>query len=245
VWQPTLRVSFPRMGPIPSAPVKTLESLFMTPMRFATHATILVFLVSQAACSAGTRNVSGGVAAARLAGQVAPTRVINEADVEFMSGMIPHHAQAVLIAAWAASHGARRDVVALCERIVVGQTDEIHLMQHWLRERGQDVPPDDAKTHKMKMNGAVHEMIMPGMLNAEELAALDKSRGADFDRLFLEAMIGHHAGAIAMVNSLLASPGAAQDDLVYRFSADVYADQTTEIDRMNKMLATVPRARNP
>lgn len=182
---------------------------------------------------------SGGVAPS------APTRVINEADVEFMSGMIPHHAQAVLIAGWAASHGARRDVLALCERIVVGQTDEIHLMQHWLRERGQEVPPEDAKTHRMKMGSMVHEMIMPGMLNAEELAALDKARGSDFDRLFLEAMIAHHAGAIAMVNTLMSSPGAAADDLVYRFSADVYADQTTEIERMTKMLATVPGANRP
>ena len=168
-----------------------------------------------------------------------------EADVEFMSGMIPHHAQAVLIAGWAQSHGARRDVLALCERIVVGQTDEIHLMQHWLRERGLDVPPDDAKTHKMKMGGMVHEMIMPGMLNAEQLVTLDKARGSEFDRLFLEAMIGHHAGAIEMVNTLMGSPGAAADDLVYRFSADVYADQTTEIDRMQKMLATVPAGGRP
>ena len=159
------------------------------------------------------------------------------ADVDFVKGMIPHHAQAVLIASWAKSHGARSDVLALCERIVVGQTDEIHLMQHWLRERGQEVPPEDAKTHKMKMNGMVHEMIMPGMLNAEQLAALDRARGSEWDRLFLEAMIGHHAGAIDMVNQLMSSPGGATDDLVYRFSADVYADQTTEIERMQKMLA--------
>ena len=162
-----------------------------------------------------------------------------------MSGMIPHHAQAVLIAGWAGSHGARRDVLALCERIVVGQRDEIHLMQHWLRERGQDVPPDTATMHKMKMGSMVHEMLMPGMLNADQLAALDKSRGAGFDRLFLEAMIGHHAGAIEMVNTLMSTPGATQDDLVYRFSADVYADQTTEIERMQKMLETVPASGKP
>ena len=65
-------------------------------------------------------------------------RTINEADVEFMSGMIPHHAQAVLIAGWAESHGARRDVLVLCQRIVVGQRDEIGLMQRWLRERGRE-----------------------------------------------------------------------------------------------------------
>ena len=198
------------------------------------------------ACSTATRMTSGGVASAAVpSGPAASSRVINASEVEFMSGMIPHHAQAVLIAGWAESHGARRDVVALCQRVVVGQRDEIGLMQFWLRERGQEVPPADATTHKMKMNGMVHEMIMPGMLNAEQLAALDKSRGSDFDRLFLEAMIGHHAGAIEMVNTLFSSPGGGNDDLVYRFGSDVYADQTTEIDRMQKMLATVPASGRP
>jgi uncharacterized protein (DUF305 family) len=167
---------------------------------------------------------------------------VNPADVTFMSGMIPHHAQAVLIAGWAPSHGARKDVAVLCERIVVGQRDEIALMQYWLREHGQPVP-DAKSTHMtMKMDGMEHDMLMPGMLNDEQLAALDKARGSDFDRLFLQDMIGHHQGAILMVNELLASPGSAQDDVVYRMSSDVYADQTTEIERMGKMLATVPPA---
>ena len=205
-------------------------------------------VVAVAACSTGTRSVSGGVAPAGApgaSGPSAPTRVINEADVEFMSGMIPHHAQAVLIAGWAQSHGARDDVFRLCQRIVVGQRDEIGLMQHWLRERGLEVPPADATTHKMKMGGMMMDMIMPGMLNAEQLAALDKARGSEFDRLFLEAMIGHHAGAITMVDQLLGSQGSNNDDVVYRFSADVYADQTTEINFMQKMLATVPGAGRP
>lgn len=170
----------------------------------------------------------------------AAARPRSEADVEFMSGMIPHHAQAVLIAGWAASHGARLDVRTLCERIVVGQRDEIALMQYWLREHGEEVPDAQATHHKMKMNGMVHEMLMPGMLNEEQLAALDKARGADFDRMFLEAMIGHHGGAIMMVDELLSSKNAANDDIVYRFSSDVYADQTTEIERMKKMLESVP-----
>jgi uncharacterized protein (DUF305 family) len=195
------------------------------------------------ACAPAARQATAAAPAPVPAPVPATTRVIHESEVEFMQGMIPHHAQAVLIASWAKSHGARSDVLALCERIVVGQTDEIHLMQHWLRERGQEVPPEDAKTHKMKMNGMVHEMIMPGMLNAEQLAALDRARGSEWDRLFLEAMIGHHAGAIDMVNQLMSSPGGATDDLVYRFSADVYADQTTEIERMQKMLAATPGAK--
>ena len=159
-------------------------------------------------------------------------------DVEFMSGMIPHHAQAVLIAGWAASHGARKDVAILCERIVVGQRDEIQFMQTWLSDRGQPVPEATATHHKMKMaNGMVHDMLMPGMLTEQELAALDKARGPEFDRLFLQAMIKHHEGALTMVDVLMKSYGAAQDDDVYRFVSDVYADQTTEIEVMKHMLA--------
>jgi uncharacterized protein (DUF305 family) len=160
----------------------------------------------------------------------------SEGDIDFMSGMIPHHAQAVLIAGWAASHGARPDVRVLCERIVVGQRDEIEFMRNWLRDRGQTVPDANATHHKMKMNGMEHEMLMPGMLTAEQLAELDKARNADWDRLFLLAMIRHHEGALKMVDDLFASYGALQDDDVYKFASDMQADQTIEIERMQKML---------
>src|SRR5436309_835964 len=160
----------------------------------------------------------------------------SDADVEFMSGMIPHHAQAVIMAGWAPSHGARQDVAVLCERIVVGQRDEIVTMQNWLRDRGQTVPDATSTRHKMKMNGMEHEMLMPGMLTDEEMAALDRARGAEFDRLFLLGMIKHHQGAIDMVDVLFKSYGAAQDETVFKFASDVYADQSTEISRMNEML---------
>ena len=160
----------------------------------------------------------------------------SDADVEFMSGMIPHHAQAVIMAGWAPTHGARKDVAILCERIVVGQRDEIATMQQWLRDRGQAVPDATSTRHKMKMNGMEHEMLMPGMMTDEQMAALDKARGPEFDRLFLEGMIRHHQGAIDMVDVLFKSYGAAQDELIYKFASDVYADQSIEIARMHKML---------
>jgi len=161
----------------------------------------------------------------------------SDADVEFMAGMIPHHAQAVIMAGWAPTHGARKDVAILCERIVVGQRDEIGLMQTWLRDRGLPVPDATSTRHHMKMpNGLEHDMLMPGMLSDEEMAALDRARGPEFDRLFLEGMIRHHQGAIDMVDVLLKSYGAAQDETVFKFANDVYADQSTEIDRMHKML---------
>ncbi len=159
------------------------------------------------------------------------------ADVEFMQGMIPHHAQAVLIAGWAASHGARPDIRILCERMVVGQRDEIATMQNWLRDRGENVPAADATHHRMKMNGVEHDMLMPGMLSPEELAELDKARGPEWDRLFLTFMIRHHEGALKMVKELFASYGALQDDDVYKLVSDMGADQEIEIERMQKMLA--------
>jgi len=162
----------------------------------------------------------------------------NAADVHFMSGMIPHHAQAVLIAGWAKTHTTRQDVRVLAERIVVGQKDEIALMQLWLRDHGQDVPAADATHMKMKMGNMEHDMLMPGMLSEEELAQLNKARGPEFDRLFLTFMIRHHEGAITMVDELFKSYGAAQDEIVFRFASDVYADQGIEIDRMLKMLAS-------
>ena len=160
----------------------------------------------------------------------------NEADVTFMQGMIPHHAQAVLMASWAPTHGAREDVRILCERILVAQSDEIAHMRNWLRDRGQTVPPADATAHKHVMNGVEHDMLMPGMLTPEEMLALDKARGPEWDRLFLAGMIKHHQGALKMVDDLFESYGALQDDDMFKFASDVYADQTTEIDFMQKML---------
>jgi len=159
-----------------------------------------------------------------------------DADVDFMAGMIPHHAQAVIMAGWAPTHGARQDVAILCERIVVAQRDEIAMMQQWLADRGLEVPDATSTRHKMKMNGGVHEMLMPGMLTDEEMAALDKARGPEFDRLFLEGMIKHHQGAIDMVDVFFKAYGAAQDETVFKFASDVYADQGIEIARMHEML---------
>src|SRR5499427_1149074 len=107
----------------------------------------------------------------------------SDADIAFMTGMIPHHAQAVIMGGWAPSHGARSDVAILCARIVVGQADEIRSMQQWLSDHGLPVPDATATRMKMKTNGVEHDMLMPGMLNDEEMAGLDKARGSEFDRL--------------------------------------------------------------
>lgn len=157
-----------------------------------------------------------------------------------MSGMIYHHAQAILIAGWAKSHGASPTVQTLCDRIVVSQTDEINLLTNWLRARGEVVPHVDPQHMYMSgmgdMGGMDSSHMMPGMLSAQQLAQLDSARGPDFDATFLRLMIQHHQGAITMVNQLFAASGG-EEEPVYKMATGVFADQTTEIERMQRMLA--------
>lgn len=124
------------------------------------------------------------------------------------------------------------------ERIVVGQQDEITIMTRWLKARGEPVPDPAAPMAHAHDHGA----MMPGMLTPAQLDSLDQARGAAFDRLFLTYMIQHHLGAIVMVNQLFATPGAAQDETTFRLASDVYADQTTEIGRMEKLQASLAAA---
>lgn len=157
------------------------------------------------------------------------------ADIDFMSGMIHHHAQAIVMARWAPTHGASESVQTLASRIINAQGDEIRLMQQWLRDRNQPAPDPAATGMTMPMNGG-HEMLMPGMLTAAQMKELDAARGTDFDRKFLTFMIQHHSGALEMVKTLFDTEGAAQDAVVFKFASDVNVDQTTEIVRMKRML---------
>jgi uncharacterized protein (DUF305 family) len=195
--------------------------------------TPFLVVIAAAACTTATTHqasVSPVVQAPADSGR----RSYTAADVQFVAGMIGHHAQAVQMAGWAPSHGASPAVRVLCERIVVAQNDEIAFAQRWLREHNQPVPPADPRGHVMP--GMDHPMLMPGMLTPDQMAQLDAARGREFDRLFLTFMIQHHQGALTMVGQLLAAPGAAENGPIFRFAADVNADQTTEIDRMTRML---------
>jgi uncharacterized protein (DUF305 family) len=179
---------------------------------------------------------SGAIHEAAAQGAAPPARRPHTAaDVAFISGMIVHHAQAVVIAGWAPSHGASPAVQRLCERIVVGQEDEIAILRRWLVDRDEPVPAADSSDHGMH-----HPPDMPGMLTPEELAQLDSARGPAFDRLFLTLMIAHHRGALVMVDRLFGAQGAGQDQTVFRIASDVHTDQSTEIHRMQQMLAALP-----
>jgi uncharacterized protein (DUF305 family) len=150
------------------------------------------------------------------------------ADARFMQGMILHHAQALDMTALLPDRSGRAEMRLLGERIQVSQADEINLMRGWLEARGYSVPGPHAH----------HEagMRMPGMLTAEEMDHLAATRGAGFDRLFLELMIKHHEGALLMVGELFSTPASAQESEIFAFASDVVADQRMEIQRMDRML---------
>lgn len=164
---------------------------------------------------------------------------VTDADVSFITGMISHHAQAIIMAGWAPTHGASPDIQVLCKRIINAQTDEIALMQRWLRDRHKPVPEAKPLPMKMMMNGVETEMLMPGMLTDAQMKELDAARGSAFDHLFLRYMIQHHRGAVSMVSDLFAA-GAGQDEGVFKMANDIQADQTTEINRMTRMFLTMP-----
>ena len=151
------------------------------------------------------------------------------ADVEFMQGMIGHHAQALEMTALLPSRTRSEDMRKLAQRIEVSQRDEIKMMREWLKSRHQTVPDE----HAHHAHGA---KLMPGMLTPEDMGRLAKATGPEFDKLFLEYMIKHHEGALTMVNDLFTKPGAGQESEMFAFVSDVDADQRMEIDRMGAML---------
>jgi uncharacterized protein (DUF305 family) len=212
-----------------------------------THSLFLV-LFAAAACASGIlpeNRMSGqAIPAASAPPRAADTAVdpqhaYTPADVNFMNGMIAHHAQALLMASWAGSHGASATIMTLTSRITNAQQDEIAGMQKFLRDRHQPVPEPNPHGMSMNMSGMQHTMLMPGMLTEDQLKQLDAARGKEFDRLFLTFMIQHHQGAVTMVKELFDTYGAAQDITVYKLASDISADQTTEIERMQKMLASM------
>ena len=157
------------------------------------------------------------------------------ADVDFMTGMIAHHAQAIIMAKWAPSHGASPAVRTLCARILNSQRDEIWIMEGWLLDRNQPLPVPDTIAMSMPMGSSMQMALMPGMLTGAQMDSLDQVRGPEFDRLFLTFMIQHHTGAISMVKDLFASYGAAEDELTFKLASNINVDQSTEIARMRRL----------
>lgn len=156
------------------------------------------------------------------------------ADVEFLHAMIQHHAQALAMTELVEAHGASSRIRTLAERIRVSQTDEIRFMQLWLADMGETVPEPPPSSSWYSAEGHAHHM--GGMLSPEQFRRLAAARGAEFDLLFLEFMIQHHEGALDMVDALFATDGGGVDDTIYKIASDTFADQGSEIDRMQRLL---------
>lgn len=166
----------------------------------------------------------------------------SQADVDFMTGMISHHAQALVMAQHAVPNGAGNQVQLLAARIINAQKDEIATMQQWLRDRDKPVPEVHIMGNELMIHGVEsHHMVMPGMLTQEQLDELAAAHGSDFDRLFLSYMVQHHRGAVSMVEKLFSTDGAALEDIAFKLASDIQVDQRTEIERMERMIADLPR----
>ncbi len=176
-------------------------------------------------------------------------------DVRFMQMMIPHHAQAVEMAALVKDRTNSEELTDIAGRIDASQADEIDFMRTWLLERGEDAPqPASGGSHDGDGDHGAHgahagiseEMMSAmGMATADQMAALAAASGTEFDRLFLQLMMRHHEGAVDMVEDLHDQPGSAYDPVLFDFTNDIVNDQTAEIDRMNALLAGLsddPRA---
>jgi uncharacterized protein (DUF305 family) len=163
----------------------------------------------------------------------------SQADVEFMQGMIMHHEQAVEMTALIASHTENKALRSLGARISSSQSDEIKFMQRWLTVRGE--PVSMAMPGMPDMDASGNPMpLMPGMLTPEQMAALRKAKGAEFDQLFLTGMIQHHNGALTMVKDLFDTAGAGQDADLFNFATDADNTQRAEIKIMQTMLEKKP-----
>lgn len=160
-------------------------------------------------------------------------------DVEFMQGMIMHHAQAVEMTALIEERTTNKDIRLLGAKISQSQADEMNFMKRWLSVRGES--SEMPKGHNMHGgNTATDHDTMPGMLSPQQMKALREAKGADFDRLFLEGMIQHHEGALVMVKDLFDTAGAGQDAEIFNFSSDVDSGQRAEIEIMRTLLRRNP-----
>ena len=146
-----------------------------------------------------------------------------------------HHAQAIEMTALIPSHTENKALRSLGARISSSQADEIRLMKRWLATRGEPVSLSMPGMPGMDMSGKSMP-LMPGMLTPEQMEALRKAKGAEFDRLFLTGMIQHHGGALTMVKDLFDTAGAGQDAELFDFATDADNSQRAEIKIMQGLL---------
>ena len=204
----------------------------MTTKRVASTLVLSIVLISGPSLAlsqgGGTKGMSGMDMGHAIV--IPKGALYTKADVEFMQGMIAHHAQAIVMSRMAESHGANPQVLKLSNKIDQSQVPEIRIMQAWLT-RNKQFAPDTSSWHNM---------MMAGMLTTAQLKELDAAKGVEFDRAYLRLMIQHHAGALKMVDDLFNTSLAGQEVDVNVFANDVVTAQTVEIGIMQKLLTQLP-----
>lgn len=168
----------------------------------------------------------GGSGDAGAENTPADTATANQADITFAHEMIPHHQQAVEMAALAATRADSPEVRELAAQIEGAQDPEIETMTGWLKQWGA---PSGTMDHG-DMDGD-----MAGMMSDEDMATLEQATGAEFDRLFMEMMIKHHEGAIEMAKTALRD---GQNADAATLAKDIIDAQQAEIDTMRELLRT-------
>jgi uncharacterized protein (DUF305 family) len=205
----------------------TLAGLFSLPVCAQQPATPAPVVVQPGAPGQPTRTLTPSTRA------TLPPR--SPADVQFMQEMIMHHAQAIEMTDLIGSHTENKDLRSLGARISSSQSDEIKFMKRWLAAREEPISAPMAEMPGMDMSS--HSMpLMLGMLTPKQMEALKKSKGEEFDHLFLTGMIQHHNGALIMVKDLFDTAGAGQDAELFNFATDVDSGQRAEIRIMQTML---------
>jgi uncharacterized protein (DUF305 family) len=153
----------------------------------------------------------------------------NDADVSFASQMIPHHQQAVQMASMAGYQATTPEVKQLSTAIKAAQDPEIKLMSGWLTAWGKPVPSPEHGGHNMPG--------MPGMMTEEEMSELSKAKGSMFDRMWIQMMIKHHQGAVAMAKTEQTN---GKDPASIALAKKIETAQTAEIATMQRLLGRLP-----
>ena len=204
----------------------------MTTRRIARTLVLSLVLIGAPSLARSQSGSTAGMSAMHMHREIVIPKgaLYTKTDVEFMQGMIAHHAQAIVMSRMAESHGANAQVLKLSNKIDQSQVPEIRIMQAWLRRNNQFAPD----------TSSWHDMTMAGMLTTAQLRELDAARAVDFDRAYLRMMIQHHAGALRMVDDLFNAALAGQEVDVNVFANDVVTAQTAEIGIMQKLLNQLP-----
>jgi uncharacterized protein (DUF305 family) len=214
---------FPRTPPSHSSRHRQVNASRRTAV--ATALAALALMLARPATAQAQHSMAGMSGHAHIT--IPEGAIYTVADVEFMQGMIAHHAQAIYMSRMAEAHHASPRLLKLANKIDQSQVAEINIMQGWLRQNGQFAPD----------TSSWRTMTMAGMLTKEQLEELDAATGAEFDRAYLTMMIQHHEGALQMVKDLFATPRAGQEVDVNVFANDVVTVQTAEIGVMRQMLS--------